>query len=140
LSDSKKDPGGENESELLSAGRAARRYAIAPYSTFAVGAALRTAGGRIFTGANIENASYGLTVCAERVALWKALSEGERAFTTLVVASPHDTMTPPCGACRQLLWEFCGDILVILAGPASVAARYRLSDLLPHPFDGRTLG
>ena len=100
--------------DLLVAAEAARHNAVAPYSGFKVGAALETAGGHVFTGCNIENASLGLTVCAERVALWKALSEGEREFTRIAVTSDADTPATPCGACRQLLWEYCGDIPVQL--------------------------
>ena len=89
-----------------------------------MGAALATRDGRIFTGCNVENASYGLTVCAERVALLKALSEGVRDFTALVVVADTDAPTPPCGACRQLLWEYCGDIPVTLANLDAVTAHH----------------
>src|SRR3989442_12115565 len=88
----------------------ARRNAHASYSNFKVGAALLAKSGRVFTGCNVENATYGLTVCAERVALWKAISEGEREFLRIAIASQGDRRAPPCGACRQLLWEFCRDI------------------------------
>jgi cytidine deaminase len=124
---------------LVAAARAARAHAIAPYSRFAVGAALQTKEGRIYAGCNVENASYGLTMCAERVALFKALSEGERDFVAVAVVADTEAPTPPCGACRQLLWEFCGDVPVIMATPARVAARHRMRDLLPLPFDGRLL-
>jgi len=110
------------------------------YSGFKVGAALEVAGGAIFTGCNIENASYALTVCAERVALVKALSEGHTAFTRIVVVADTEAPTPPCGPCRQLLWEYCGDIDIILGNLNGPTARYRLSTLFPLPFDARLLG
>jgi cytidine deaminase len=125
---------------LIEAARTARRHAYAPFSQFLVGAALESVDGRVFTGCNIENASYGLTVCAERVALWKALSEGARGFVRVVVATDTPAPTPPCGACRQLLWEFGGDLEVILANLEGEKARYRLAELFPHPFDVRNLG
>jgi cytidine deaminase len=125
--------------DLIAAARAARRHAVAPYSGFAVGAALQTVGGRIFTGCNVENASYGLTMCAERVALFKALSEGEREFAAIAVVADTAAPTPPCGPCRQLLWEYCGDVPVVLANLDRITAQHALRDLLPHPFDGRLL-
>lgn len=124
---------------LVASARAARERAIAPYSRFAVGAALLTSGGDIVSGCNIENASYGLTMCAERVALFKALSEGHREFVAVAVVADTVAPTPPCGPCRQLLWEYCGDVSVVLANLAEIAAEHRLADLLPHPFDGRLL-
>src|SRR5256885_868824 len=105
--------------QLLDAARAARLHAFAPYSNFQVGAALRAADGRVFTGCNVENATYGLTVCAERVALFKAISEGVRQFTHVAVVADTAEPTPPCGACRQLLWEFGGDLEVILGNLAA---------------------
>jgi cytidine deaminase len=128
------------ETTLVDAARAARRFAVAPYSNFAVGAALETADGVVVTGCNVENATYGLTVCAERIALFKALSEGHRRFRRVVVVAATDNPTPPCGACRQLLWEFCGDVEVVLANETVVAARHRLAALFPHPFDASLLG
>jgi cytidine deaminase len=127
------------ESVLVDAARTARRFAVAPFSNFAVGAALETADGIVVTGCNVENATYGLTVCAERIALFKALSEGHRRFTRVAVVAATDNPTPPCGACRQLLWEFCGDVEVVLANEAAVTARHRLAALFPHPFDARLL-
>ena len=124
---------------LVSAARAARRHAAAPVSRFAVGAAIRAADGRIFTGCNVENATLGLTVCAERVALWKAISEGVRSFTAIAVVARPASPTPPCGACRQILWEYCGDIPVVLANLRRVTGRYRLAELLPLPFDRRSV-
>ena len=128
-----------SETELVAAAREARLRAIAPYSQFLVGAALRLADGRIVTGCNVENASYGLTVCAERVALLKALSEGDRNFTMIAVVADTADPTPPCGPCRQLLWEYCGDIPVVLANLDAIKAHHTLAQLLPHAFDGRLL-
>lgn len=125
--------------QLAEAARAARLMARAPYSKFRVGAALETQAGEVFTGCNIENASYGLTLCAERVALVKALSEGIDAFSRVVVAADTVSPTPPCGPCRQLLWEYCGDIEVVIVNLERETARYRLSELLPLPFDSRQL-
>ena len=131
------DPAG---TALVEAARAARLHAHAPFSRFQVGAALLTREGRVFTGCNVENASYGLTVCAERVAVWKAVSEGYRAFTRVAVVADTAEPTPPCGACRQILWELGGDLEVILANLEAPKALYRMRDLLPHPFDARLLG
>ena len=127
------------DSDLIAAARAARRYARAPYSKFKVGAALLTAHGQVITGCNIENATYGLTMCAERVAMFKALSEGHRRFRRVAVVADTSAPTPPCGACRQILWEFGGDLEVILANLRRETGRYKLSDLLPVPFDARLL-
>lgn len=127
------------DDELLAAAADARELARASYSQFKVGAALETIDGTIVTGCNIENASYGLTLCAERVALVKALSEGHTAFTRILVIADTADPTPPCGACRQLLWEYCDDIDVLLANLQGVAAELRLSALLPMPFDERSL-
>ena len=121
--------------DLAAAALAARAHAFAPYSHFQVGAALEDSGGRVHTGCNVENATYGLTVCAERVAVWKAISEGVRQFRRIAVAADTDTLTPPCGACRQILWEFCGDIEVVLVNPRGKAETYQLKDLFPKPFD-----
>ena len=125
---------------LLAAATDARTRARARYSNFKVGAALETVDGRIVTGCNIENATYGLTLCAERVALVKALSDGHAVFTSIAVVADTIDPTPPCGPCRQLLWEYCGDIDVIVGNLAGPTARYRLSALLPVPFDARLLG
>lgn len=124
---------------LVAAARRGRRKAHATYSGFKVGAALETADGTIVTGCNIENATYGLTVCAERVAMFKALSEGHRSFTRIAVVADTDAPTPPCGPCRQILWEFAGDIEVVMANLKRETARLHMSDLLPLPFDGRLL-
>jgi cytidine deaminase len=120
---------------LLAAALAAREHAFAPFSKFRVGAAVEEAGGRIHSGCNIENATYGLTICAERVAIFKALSEGARQFRRVAVAADTETLTPPCGACRQILWEFCGDVDVMLVNLRGKIETYRLKELLPRPFD-----
>ena len=124
---------------LVAAARAARRRAVAPYSRFKVGAALETVDGIVITGCNIENATYGLTVCAERVAMFTALSAGHRRFRRIAVVADTAAPTPPCGACRQILWEFGGDLEIILANLRKEAGRHRLADLLPLPFDRRLL-
>ncbi len=124
---------------LLDAALAARRNAVAPFSRFQVGAALEDAEGRIHTGCNVENATYGLTVCAERVAVFKALSEGVRKFRRVAVAADTDILTPPCGACRQILWEFCGDIEIVLVNPRGKTETFQLKDLFPKPFDASYL-
>jgi cytidine deaminase len=124
---------------LVQAARRARRNAHAEFSKFKVGAALETADGTVVTGCNIENATYGLTVCAERVAMWKALSEGHRRFRRIAVVADTADPTPPCGPCRQILWEFGGDLEVILANLRTEKGRHRLSALLPLPFDARLL-
>ena len=120
---------------LIAAARTAREHAHAPYSNFRVGAAIRAKSGRIFTGCNVENATFGLTLCAERVAIFKAISEGERGFDAVAVVADTGALTPPCGSCRQILWEFCGDAEVILANLNGKVERYRMSALLPKPFD-----
>ena len=124
---------------LIAAARHARRHAHARYSGFKVGAALETADGTIVTGCNIENATFGLTLCAERVAMFKALSEGHRRFTRIAIVADTTAPTPPCGPCRQILWEFGGDLAVIMANLRRETGRHGLSDLLPFPFDDRLL-
>jgi cytidine deaminase len=125
--------------DLIAAARKAREFAHAAYSQFRVGAALEASDGTVVTGCNIENATYGLTVCAERVAMFKALSDGHRQFRRIAIVADTATPTPPCGACRQILWEFGGDLEVILANLTEEAGRHRLRDLLPLPFDDRLL-
>lgn len=120
--------------DLIDIAKKARENAVAQFSEFKVGAALETAGGEVFTGCNIENASYGLTMCAERVAIFKALSEGENAFTQIAVVADTDELTPPCGACRQIIWEFCGDVPVTLANLNGQSETFKMSELLPHAF------
>ena len=124
---------------LVMAARQAREHAVADFSNFKVGAALLTPSGDVVTGCNVENASYGLTMCAERVAIFKALSEGHRSFTSIVIVADTEDPTPPCGACRQIIWEFCGDVEVTLANLQQVTKTLRMKDLLPLPFDKRLL-
>jgi cytidine deaminase len=124
---------------LIDAALAVRLNAYAKFSNFLVGAAIEDADGRIHTGCNIENATYGLTLCAERVAVFKALSEGARKFRRVAVVADTDILTPPCGACRQILWEFCGDVPVVLVNLHGKTETYQLKDLLPKPFDASYL-
>lgn len=128
---------GGARADIVQAARIARERAIAAFSDFKVGAALETADGRIITGCNIENSTYGLTMCAERVAIFKAISEGHRSFTRIAVVADTTQPTSPCGACRQMLWEFAGNIEVILADLGDIKTTHQLKDLLPHPFDAR---
>jgi cytidine deaminase len=120
---------------LTAAAAAARLQAVAPYSKFQVGAALLTDDGRVFTGVNVESASYGLTMCAERTAVFKAVSEGARRFTAIAVATDEERPTPPCGACRQVLWDQARDVWVILHSVRGAHEEMRLSALLPRPFE-----
>ena len=119
---------------LLAEAERARRSAYAPYSRFTVGAALLADDGRVFLGANVENASYGLTVCAERVALWKAVTEGARGFVALAVAGPPRRDAPPCGACRQTLAEFAPELRVHWRGRNGRITSRALARLLPQAF------
>ena len=123
--------------DLAQAALSAREHAHAPYSKFKVGAALEHKSGRVFTGCNVENASYGLTLCAERVAVFKAISEGAhpREFTRIAVAADTPSPTPPCGACRQILWEFCGPIELTMVNLRGATETVNLADLLPRAFD-----
>ena len=130
----------DSDLALVAAATDARTRAQAHYSHFQVGAALETADGAVIQGCNIENATYGLTLCAERVALVKALSDGHSIFTRIAVVADTEAPTPPCGPCRQLLWEYCGDIDIILGNLNGPTGRVRLSALLPMPFDRRLLG
>jgi cytidine deaminase len=125
---------------LLEAALAARENAHAPFSKFKVGAAIEDETGRIFTGCNVENATYGLTICAERVAVFKAISEGARNFKRIAVAADTDVLTPPCGACRQILWEFCGDAELTLLNLQGKTEIFQLKELFPRPFDASFLG
>jgi len=119
---------------LVQSALAARRNAYAPFSKFLVGAAIEDSEGRIFSGCNVENASYGLTVCAERNAVFKAVSEGARSFVRIAIAAETDPLTPPCGACRQVLSEFCEDLEILLVHPSGKAETVYLKDLLPRAF------
>ena len=120
---------------LLDAARRARERAQARYSQFAVGAAIETSDGTIVDGCNVESAMYGLSLCAERVAVFKAISEGASKFVRIAVAADTDVLTPPCGSCRQILWEFCGDIEVTLINPRGKSETFRMKDIFPRPFD-----
>src|ERR1035437_4370633 len=120
---------------LIAAALAARLHAFAPFSKFLVGAAIEDSDGRIHTGCNVENATYGLTLCAERVAVFKAISEGVRKFRRVAVAADTDNLTPPCGACRQILWEFCGDVELVLVNLHGKTETYRLKVFSRKPFD-----
>jgi cytidine deaminase len=121
--------------ELAALAREARKLAHAPFSRFKVGAALKTKTGEVVTGCNIENASFGLTLCAERVAVFKAVSEGIRGFDAIAVVADARDQTAPCGPCRQIIWEFCGDIWVHMVGRGGKAKTWRMRELLPLPFD-----
>ncbi|MGI9167751.1 MAG: cytidine deaminase [Pyrinomonadaceae bacterium] len=117
----------------------ARLQSVAPFSKFLVGAAVRTENGKVYIGCNVESASYGLTVCAERVAIWKALSEGERQFTELAVVADTESLTTPCGTCRQIIWEFCKHATIVLANLRGETEIVSIKDLLPRAFDARFL-
>jgi cytidine deaminase len=125
--------------ELIEIAKGARLRSVAPFSSFLVGAALRTKDGKLYTGCNVESASYGLTVCAERVAIWKALSEGERDFTELAVVADTESLTPPCGTCRQIIWEFCKQATIVLANLRGDNQIVSIGELLPRAFDARFL-
>ncbi len=127
------------DAELIEHAVTARALAYAPYSDFAVGAALLAADGRIFTGCNIENASYGLAMCAERVAVFKAVSEGVREFLRIALVADTEVLASPCGACRQVLWEFAPDLVVVVANLRGRVRVQPLRELLPEPFDGHIL-
>ena len=120
---------------LIDAARQARERAHAPFSQFKVGAAVEDETGRIFTGCNIENATYGLTLCAERLAVFKAISEGAAKLKRIAVVAATDVLTPPCGACRQILWEFCGDAELILANLSGKQETLSVKEIFPRPFD-----
>lgn len=125
--------------ELIEAAREVRERAFAPYSNFKVGAAVRTKSGKIYTGCNIESASYGSTVCAERVAIWKAVSEGEKEFADIAVVADTEQLTPPCGVCRQIIWEFGGDLPVTFSNLNGKSETVKMSELLPRAFDTKFL-
>jgi len=125
--------------DLLEIAKDARLRSIAPFSNFLVGAAVRTSDNKVYIGCNVESASYGLTVCAERVALWKALSEGERDFTELAIVADTNTLTPPCGTCRQIIWEFAKNATIILGNLHGETQIVSIKELLPRAFDARFL-
>lgn len=127
-----------NKDKLVAAAAAARRRAVAPYSRFKVGAALLAADGATITGANVESASFGLTCCAERVALFKALTDGKRTFTAIAVVARAAGGAMPCGACRQLLAEYAPDALVLVADSSRLKywREFRMAELLPGAFTG----
>ena len=129
----------ESLQALIKMATDARLHSVAPFSTFLVGAAVRTETGKVFTGCNVESASYGLTVCAERVAIWKALSEGERQFTELAVVADTESLTPPCGTCRQIIWEFAKHATIVLANLRGQQETVSIKELLPRAFDARFL-
>ena len=127
-----------NERLIEEAGKA-RERAYAPYSNFKVGAAVWGESGNIYIGCNVESASYGLTVCAERVAIWKGISMGETRFKSIAVVVDTDDLTPPCGVCRQIIWEFCGDVPVLLSNLHGNTETIQMSELLPRAFDSKFL-
>jgi cytidine deaminase len=127
------------DEELIKIAGDVREMAYAPYSNFKVGAAVETDSGNIYTGCNVESASYGLTVCAERVAIWKGISRGEKRFGRIAVVVDTEELTPPCGVCRQIIWEFCGDVPVILANLHGKTETVMMSELLPRAFDSKFL-
>jgi cytidine deaminase len=125
--------------ELIKAATAVRENAYAPFSEFKVGSALETDDGQIIVGSNVESASYGLTVCAERVAVWNAISQGKRKIKRIAVVADTESLTPPCGVCRQIIWEFGGDIPVLLANLKGKTETVQMKDLLPRAFDTKFL-
>ncbi len=127
------------DQELIDAAKRVRENSYAPFSKFKVGAALETDDGEIVVGSNVESASYGLTVCAERVAVWNAISQGKRKITKIAVVTDTDDLTPPCGVCRQIIWEFGGDIPVIFANLNGKVETVEMHDLLPRAFDTKFL-
>jgi cytidine deaminase len=129
----------EKKQKLIDAATTARERAYAPYSSFQVGAAVESENGDIYIGCNVESASYGLTVCAERVAIWKGISCGETRFTQIAVVVDTEDLTPPCGVCRQIIWEFCGDVPVILSNLHGKTETIQMSELLPRAFDSKFL-
>ncbi len=127
------------EESLIDIAKEVRERAYAPYSNFKVGAAVETEDGNVYTGCNVESASYGLTVCAERVAIWKGISRGETKFSRIAVVVDTEDLTPPCGVCRQIIWEFCGDVPVILSNLHGKKETLMMGELLPRAFDSKFL-
>jgi cytidine deaminase len=124
----------DRKEQLISEAKSVMKYSYSPYSHFRVGAAIRVEDGTIFTGTNIENAAYSLTVCAERVAIFNAISKGHRLFTDLAITTSSGLPTPPCGPCRQVLYEFNPEMKIHLEGRNNKEEVFRLKDLLPHAF------
>jgi len=129
----------ESLQELIQTAQSARLQSIAPFSNFLVGDAVKTDEGNVYTGCNVESASYGLTVCAERVAIWKALSEGERHFAELAIVADTESLTPPCGTCRQIIWEFAKNATIVLGNLRGETQIVSIKELLPRAFDARFL-
>ena len=127
------------KNELIEAAIAVRENAYAPFSSFKVGSAIEMEDGEVIDGCNVESASYGLTVCAERVAIWKAISEGKRKIKHIAVVADTEELTPPCGVCRQIIWEFGGDIPVTMANLKGKTETLQMKDLLPRAFDTKFL-
>ena len=125
--------------ELIEAAIAVRENAYAPFSSFKVGSAIEMEDGEVIDGCNVESASYGLTVCAERVAIWKAISEGKLKIKHIVVVADTEELTPSCGVCRQIIWEFGGDIPVTMANLKGKTETLQMKDLLPRAFDTKFL-
>lgn len=125
--------------KLIESARKAKKNSYSPYSRFRVGSALLTSDGKIYTGCNIENSSFSLTICAERTALFKAISEGKKKFKAIVVSSDNEEFAFPCGACRQVINELAGDIDIILTNGKKKIKKFRTSDLLPYPFTPKNL-
>ncbi|MFQ5712965.1 MAG: cytidine deaminase [Candidatus Scalinduaceae bacterium] len=124
-----------NINELIKKAKSAREHSYSPYSKFKVGAALKTKNGMIFTGCNIENSSYGLSICAEREAIFKAVSAGEKDLDTIAVVTDSDKLTTPCGACRQVMWEFSKDMTIMVANLKGKRKEFNIKELLAHPFE-----
>ncbi len=128
-----------NQEKLVETAKEARENAFAPYSKFKVGAAVLTKDGEIFTGCNVESAAYGSTMCAERVAIWKAVSEGKKDFSQIAIVADTPNLTPPCGACRQIIWEFCGNVPVTMSNLNGETETFQMKELLPRAFDAEFL-
>ncbi len=127
------------DDQLIASAVAARERAYAPYSNFKVGAALRGKSGRVYSGCTVENAAYGLSMCAERTAIFKAISEGEREFTAIAVATDESKFISPCGACRQVIMDLAGDIDCVLTDKNGAIKVLKMNELLPHPFTAEDL-
>lgn len=125
--------------ELIEVARNAKNHSYSPYSKFRVGAAVLTKTGKIYSGCNIENSSYSLTICAERIALFKAISVGEREFVAIVISTDEKDFTTPCGACRQVISDLAGNIEIILTNGSGKTKKFRTNDLLPYPFTPKNL-